>query len=619
MAEGLAAAIMGEIRLRPGRGRMADGLSEGGRRTGKAAPFDGGLKARLWQAGQGGHAAVLKKIARGGTHTSRQLDNQLDYLFSKAEWCGGNIVDYDPRRKSITPEEQKAIVSAWSDDWVRDPKNGHTTHLLMSFPQNVKPAKARAIAADWAAAMFEEEATGGDQWSYVAALHTDRAHPHVHFVVQNRGVINQKWLYMAKGHDFDLSAMKERMAGIAADHGVKLETTSRVERGILTCGPGRGEIETARREGRAVREEPRMGVALEAARAEMKHVSAAYRELAFLARLTEAHEVAARMAAGAAALKTGRIFIPHQTETGMGGTEAITKRRDFEAYMNDGQAAMSEKMVGLSPADREELKPGFNEVSAKAMLALGDARGAELAQASPRSSLYQTAIRDDRASAAEAPIIMTPAKAAELATSLTKEAAAAGLDGEAIGKRLARGALNALEERDWIKADVATVAQKKGLDLARYDHRTAAAGVVDRFYEKARALISEARGVKVETSADQLRRTLTAMTEVEAKHGRVLFENDDAAKTLSDDLKRRYGEAVVGDLAKGKTDALAGDFADPMMRQKIARAVVAAAVEHETIGLPLREAQAAQERLRTDATHDRTTERSRNRDTDREL
>ena len=112
----------------------------------------------------------------------------------------------------------------------------------------------------------------------------------------------------------------------------------------------------------------------------------------------------------------------------------------------------------------------------------------------------------------------------------------------------------------------------------------------------------------------RLRRTLTAMTEVETKHGRVRFDNDEVARTLSEDLKRRYGETVVSDLAKGKTDALAADFADPGMRQKIARAVVAAAVEHETIGLSLNEARAAQDRMRGEAERERSRDRSADRD-----
>lgn len=261
MAKGLAEAILGEIRPRGVSPKVVGTMPQGGA---SKRPASGGLSlyARLWGAGQGAASVVLKKIHNGGTHSPKELGQQLDYLFTKASWCGGNAVAYDDRRQSLTPDERKDIVASWADHWQRNPKNGHTTHLLVSFPPEISARRARIIAEDWAAEMFENADARGDQWAYVAALHTDRAHPHVHFVVQNRGIDNDTWFYMAKGHAFDLLAMKERLAGIASDHGVALETTSRVERGILTYGAGRAEIEDARREGRAVREVARTGLAL---------------------------------------------------------------------------------------------------------------------------------------------------------------------------------------------------------------------------------------------------------------------------------------------------------------------------------------------------------------------
>lgn len=229
------------------------------------------------------------------------------------------MVDLDPRRQTLTPEERREIVETWSDGWTRSPKNGQTTHLLMSLPQHVRPAIARSIAADWAAEMFESGAHG-DEWAYVAALHTDRSHPHVHIIVQNRGILNGAWFYMAKDHSFNLAHMKERMAAIAEEHGVPLDTSSRLERGILSYGPSRSEIEAARREGRPVEEKVRTGPAMRVAVEEVGRASAAYRDLAFLARLTEARDVATRMDAAATALAGGHPFIPHKIEVPMSGT-----------------------------------------------------------------------------------------------------------------------------------------------------------------------------------------------------------------------------------------------------------------------------------------------------------
>jgi type IV secretion system T-DNA border endonuclease VirD2 len=615
MAKGLVDAIMGEIELRPHKGQVA-----GVFRDGKAKPGKGGSgaasaaqRARLWRAGQGGHAVVLKKIHRGGTHTAGQLANQLDYLFSKAEWTGGNIVDFDPSRKALTPEERAEIVTNWSDGWTRSPKNGHTTHLLLSLPQHVKPATARAIAADWAAEMFESGAYG-DEWSYVAALHTDRSHPHVHIVVQNRGVQEGSWFYMAKDHVFNLDVMKERMATVAEDHGVKLETTSRVERGILSYGPSRAEIEAARREGRAVVEKVREGAARTMALEEIREVSGVYKDLAFLARMDEAKEVAARMEAASEALAAGRPFVPHATGV-TSAARTIHNRKTAEDYLTGWMKKTSDKLALMSFADREEMRPEFNSLSSRALAALGDARGAELAKQPPQTALYRTIIRADEV---KLDGVTSPFKASEmqpLTKVLTARAEAAGLDAQAIRQRLERGALNAYEERRWIKADVHAAAVRRGLDLEDKSQRAQAADAVDRFYETANELIAKAHGIKVEVAAKQLRQTLTAMTEIEARHGRVAFAQDEAARVFCEDMKKRYGARIITDLARGQTDALSADFPDPAMRQKIASAVVAAALEHEEIGLPLNEARAAHGRLREAASR----MRDRDRDDNHEL
>lgn len=620
MAKHLAEALMGEIALlKPHRGRVAGErlarVSKAG--TAKSAAASAAQRARLWRAGQGGHAAVLKKIARGGTHTGGELRTQLDYLFAKADWCGGNIVDYDPRRRTLTPEERREIVDVWSDGWTRNPKNGQTTHLLLSLPQHIRPATARSIASDWAAEMFES-GEHGDEWSYVAALHTDRAHPHVHIIVQNRGVLNGAWFYMAREHSFNLTHMKERMAAIAEDHGVPLDTTSRLERGILSYGPSRSEIEAARREGRSVEEKVRSGPAMRAALEEVGRASAAYRDLAFLARLTEARDVATRMDAAATALAEGRPFIPHRIEVPMSGTALARNRGEFEEYFKDWMGRMSERIADLPPADQRTMRPEFNALAAKAMEALGDRPGAELARKEPASDLYRTAVRGDGVRFDGAALDLPPKAAERLTTALTEAATAAGLDVGAVTKRLERGAANGLEERGWIKADVQEVAEKRGFDMNRDEGRREAARVVDRFYEKAADLIAGARGVSVEREGDQLRKTLTAMTEVEARHGRVMFESEEVARSFAGDMKSRYGEGVIRDLAQGKTQALAADFADPGARARIAKAVVAAAAEHEELGLPLKEARAAQERMQTEERRIQTRDRSHNRDRDLE-
>jgi type IV secretion system T-DNA border endonuclease VirD2 len=623
MAKGLAEAILGDIRPRGMSPKVAGTLPQGTAARKPASGGAGSLYARLWGAGQGGASVVLKKIHNGGTHSPRELGQQLDYLFSKATWCGGNAVGFDDRRQSLTAAERKEIVSSWTDQWQRSPRNGHTTHLLVSFPADVSARKARIIAEDWAADMFENPEVRGEQWAYVVALHTDKPHPHVHFVIQNRGIENGQWFYMAKGHHFDLQMMKERAAEIAADHGVAFETTSRVERGILTYGAGRAEIESAQRQGRAVEEVARKGLALEAALAEIKVVSATYRQLEFVACATEARDVALRMAEAATALDEGRPIVSRREATvvdgiadPVAGASILHTWADFRSHVEDWMERVGGKMRELSAGTQAELRPQFNDIAAKAMEVMGDRRGAELAREEPKSALYRSAL------AADTPILdgeearISAARTARLREALGREAEAAGLDGAAVAKRIGAGATSALEERDWVRADIASVAATKGLDLGRETDRTAAAGIVDRFYERASEMLNEARGVRVATAADELRTTLRAMVKMEERQGQVRFESDADAQGFVDDMKARYGETIVQDLARGKTDALAGDFADAGQRAKIAEAVTSAARDHEPFGLSPKEAEAAHDRLTRRQAVARET--SRDNDHDRE-
>lgn len=577
------------------------------------------LHARLWRTGQGSSSVVLKKIHNGGTHSPRELANQLDYLFSKSEWCGGNAVGFDPRRKSLAPEERREIVDSWSDQWTRAPKNGHTTHLLLSFPSHVSARKARIIAEDWAAEMFENPDKRGDQWAYVAALHTDRNHPHVHIVVQNRGIESGSWFYMAWGHQFDLQGMKDRVAEIAAAHGVALDTTSRVERGVLTYGPSRGEIEAARQLGRAVEERPITGLALETAKAQVKQVSAAYRQLEQLALATEAPGIAARMAAALGALESGAPYVPGRIEAREADRQqaarlGLTGDGDLQAHVESWIEVAGKALRRLSPAKQATYRPHVNVVAGLGMVLLGDRDGAELANQAPRSMIYgSTLTGDERAIAGVSTSRFGPERAKRVAEEITRGGQSIGLDGAGIAWRLGTGAISALEEREWVKADVRTVAKSRDLDLTEDIGRTTAAGLVDRFYEKADAILGQMRGIQIEAEAAQLRSTLQAMVRIVATRGQVTFESEADALKLAENLKARYGAAIIKDLARGHTDALTRDFEDAALRVGIARAIVSAAITHEPFGLTQGEARLAHQRLRTT----RTTVKDRDEDRER--
>lgn len=93
----LVHSLIGELRL---------GRRKGGGTQSFYGPRQFSARANnLWRVGRGSNAAVLKKIYNGGTHTPKQLGNQLNYLFSKANAIFGNHVSHDPQSKTLTLEQ----------------------------------------------------------------------------------------------------------------------------------------------------------------------------------------------------------------------------------------------------------------------------------------------------------------------------------------------------------------------------------------------------------------------------------------------------------------------------------------------------------------------------------
>lgn len=79
--------------------------------------------------------------------------------------------------------------------------------------------------------------------------------------------------------------------------------------------------------------------------------------------------------------------------------------------------------------------------------------------------------------------------------------------------------------------------------------------------------------------------------------GKVEFRGDAHAERFAAELRERYGEGVVAQLAAGRADALARDIEDEGERHWIARAVVSAAKSHVAFGLTLLEVAKAERQL----------------------
>ena len=406
---GVAEAVLGEINfLRPQQGRVKAGGSSSPKRG-----FSFSTRAsQLWRFSLGSNAAVLKKIGKGGTANAKELAAQMDYLFSKSASIFGNGVVLDADAKGLTKDERNDIVGDWVEDWRGSPKNGHTTHLLMSFPSHVRPEKAKLIAEAWAFEMFQSGEHQDDVWSYVAALHTDKAHPHVHMVINNRGTVNDSWFFMAKEHVFNLDVMKERMVAIAAEEGVFLDATSRAERGLLTYGPSRAEIERARVEGRAPEERPREGKALEDALATMARTADAMRSLSHVAALTGLPEIGEKISKAEETLRRGGVLQPFPRDV------ATAERADLDRHFSGWMAEAEGKIRKLPVTERKEMRNELYGYAIDIAKGLGDARGAQLLQMLPQTKLYGTGLEGDRLTKGREAVDLQPGAADRLKTDI---------------------------------------------------------------------------------------------------------------------------------------------------------------------------------------------------------
>jgi len=584
---GLAEAVLGEINfLRPQQGRVKAGSSSPRR------GFSFSTRAsQLWRFSLGSNAAVLKKIGKGGTANAKELAAQMDYLFSKSASIFGNGVVLDADAKGLTKDERNDFVGDWVEDWRGSPKNGHTTHLLMSFPSHVRPEKAKLIAEAWAFEMFQSGEHQDDVWSYVAVLHTDKAHPHVHMVINNRGTVNDSWFFMAKEHAFNLEVVKDRMVAIAAEEGVFLDATSRAERGLMTYGPSRAEIERARAEGRAPEERPREGKALEDALATMARTADAMRSLQHVAALTGLPEIGEKIAKAEEALRRGGVLQPFP------GNVATVERADLERHFSGWMAEAEGKIRKMPVAERKEMRDELYGYAIDIAKGLGDARGAQLLQMLPQTKLYATGLEGDRLMQGREAVDLQPGAADRLKTDIVSKAMSFGLSGDRIAERLETGAANAWEERDWVRSDLLALSGRRRADLQVPEKSRKVVDDLEGFYNAAAKLIEHARTHEVVPDNDRLLRALGSMGRIMQADGKVEFRGDAHAERFADELRQRYGKGVMAELASGRTDALAGDFEVADQRRWIARAVVSAAKSRVAFGLTLRKAQTSERDL----------------------
>lgn len=288
------------IRARRGMGYTSvTGAGESARRVGVTGRSD-----RLWRGLASPGAAFVKRVPGGGVQHVKQLSGQLAYVNGKAKGAFGMATGIAFGGDDIDKDPLDDMMAAWAQDWKGRPRNGHTSHMILSFPEDVSAQAAFAISQDWCAEMFEDQVHTADTWEYVAVLHTDKAHPHVHVILNNRGGAG-KWFSISAEGAFSPQLMRDRMSDIADGFGVYLESTTRADRGLYNT-PIRNEEFWAKTAGRTeIRAQERQKTSEAWQRADMGETARLYTVLSEFAAVIGAPVIAKRAHLSAAALLAG--------------------------------------------------------------------------------------------------------------------------------------------------------------------------------------------------------------------------------------------------------------------------------------------------------------------------
>lgn len=194
--------------------------------------------------------AMVKVIRKGGTSTARGMGGQMKYLakdgdaaLERSERYFGTELDKDG---------QKELVESWGITGEAKTASDKTTHFVVSFPIDTNHDAAYRASRAWAEEMFAK-GTYGDVYDYYTAFHTDRAHLHMHVVVNRRGLENGDWLKVSKRSLYNYDEFRAVQVEVSAREGIDLEATPRLARGVSDRSIPDAEIRRAEREGRAAR------------------------------------------------------------------------------------------------------------------------------------------------------------------------------------------------------------------------------------------------------------------------------------------------------------------------------------------------------------------------------
>ncbi len=419
-----------------------------------------GRARQVTRAVRGYSAAVFKPIKAGGCSSRQQLIRQLEYLTSKSSHIIDSRGIYSG--KQVLDAKQIAkVADRFCDRWNEkfSPKMGNTTHMLMSFPIGTKAEHVRDIVDEICSDHFQSDL--GD-FDYVAAVHTDRDHPHAHIVLNRRGHDGQMF-YFGKDHHYNYDVFKEAMVDVADRYGVRLQSATRLEKGILSYAPKVNAIYAAKKEGVLAAETPRQGADLERALERVQGIADSVENLGNSVRvhsekvgMGDSSRMADALFSAAKTLREGghiqsigEVYIENIENTEklietLNAAMSMQFAKIFEAPEIEQAKLRSTLYNQLRPiAHLDPLGPGSNELTMK-----------------PQHDGIYTLLPDGmkREDVMSEPSIFARLEAAVEGT---------GISPSVVLSRIEVGANSAAIEKDWRAEDLRTIALKMDYDLTK--------------------------------------------------------------------------------------------------------------------------------------------------------
>ncbi|MFK7845965.1 MAG: relaxase/mobilization nuclease domain-containing protein [Rhodothermales bacterium] len=205
------------------------------------------LRNVSFQVVRRGPQAMVKVIRKGGTTNARGMRDQMTYL----EKDGDAKLERSERYfgAELDDETQEKLIEAWGLAGESKTNSDKTTHFVVSFPSKTDHDAAYRAGRAWADEMFAS-GSYGDVFDYYTAFHTDKAHPHIHIIVNRRGLENGDWLKVSRRSQFNYDEFRAVQVEVSLCEGIFLEASPRHARGISDRPIPDAEIRTAKRENR---------------------------------------------------------------------------------------------------------------------------------------------------------------------------------------------------------------------------------------------------------------------------------------------------------------------------------------------------------------------------------